>query len=160
MDSFKTKFILKSEVNHYIYLEDLKSLNIPLGFPGGSVLAISLCFWRHGFSPRCGKTPWRRNGDLLQYSCLEIFLTCSTQESFSLFSGKWEFIFIASFHLCCTLKIRLKANYKWVLFFFFFFLTAWAIILNHFSLQVARSYPLQTALGGLASPCSLFPPLG
>ena len=26
---------------------------------------------RHGFNPRVGKIPWRRDGNLLQYSCLE-----------------------------------------------------------------------------------------
>lgn len=129
-------------------LKDLKSLNIPLGLPrwlsANNQLAIAEDM---GSIPDVERSLGEGNGDLLQYSCLEIFLTCSTQESFSLFSGKLEFIFIASFHMCCTLKIRLKANYKWVLFFFFF--NSLGNYFKPFSLQVACSYPFQITLGGL-----------
>lgn len=131
-------------------LKDLKSLNIPLGLPrwlsANNQLAIAEDM---GSIPDVERSLGEGNGDLLQYSCLEIFLTCSTQESFSLFSGKLEFIFIASFHMCCTLKIRLKANYKWVLFFFFFFFNSLGNYFKPFSLQVACSYPFQITLGGL-----------
>ena len=46
-----------------------------LGFPGGSVVknlpADQKIRRRRGFNPWAGKLPWRRNGNTLQYSCLE-----------------------------------------------------------------------------------------
>ena len=45
------------------------------GFPGGASDKESACYCRRpkrqGFDPRVEKIPWRRNGTLLQYSCLE-----------------------------------------------------------------------------------------
>ena len=63
-------------------LKDLKSLNIPLGLPrwlsANNQLAIAEDM---GSIPDVERSLGEGNGDLLQYSCLEIFLTCSTQES-------------------------------------------------------------------------------
>ena len=44
---------------------------IYLGFPGGSDLRICLQCGIPRFNPWVGNIPWRRNGDPLQYSCLE-----------------------------------------------------------------------------------------
>ena len=45
--------------------------NPALGFPSDSDDKQSVCKCRPGFSPWIRKTPWRKNGNPLQYSCLE-----------------------------------------------------------------------------------------
>ena len=41
------------------------------GFPGGSDDRVCLQWGRHEFDPWVGKISWKRNGNPLQYSCLE-----------------------------------------------------------------------------------------
>ena len=92
-------------------LKDLKSLNILLGLPrwlnDNSRLANAEDM---GSTPDVERSLGEGNGSPLWYSCLEMFLTCSTQERFSLFSGKVEFIFIASFHMCLHFKNQVKSK--------------------------------------------------
>lgn len=92
-------------------LKYLKSLSTLLGLPRWLSANNRLANAEDmGSIPDVERSLGEGNGDLLQYSCLEIFLTCSTQESFSLFSGKLEFIFIASFHMCLHFKNRVKSK--------------------------------------------------
>ena len=51
-----------------------KNIDMYTGFPGGSVIKISICQCRrhrgHRFDPWVSKIPWKRKWNPLQYFCL------------------------------------------------------------------------------------------